>query len=121
MIEKFRDRVARCVDLRANFNTSRYSPSPSIGARICYTGRMNATDLLARIAAEPGKMGGDPAIRGRRITPSMVLTMLATGASREAVLEAYPVLEAADIDACLLYAARLSDVAAEEGLTIAAQ
>jgi uncharacterized protein (DUF433 family) len=82
---------------------------------------MHDADLLARIAAEPGKMGGKPAIRGRRITPSMVLTMLAHGASREAVLEAYPVLELADIDACLLYAARLSELAAAEGLTIAAK
>ncbi|MBL8552925.1 MAG: DUF433 domain-containing protein [Phenylobacterium sp.] len=70
---------------------------------------MDASDLLARIVAEPGKMGGKPVIRGRRITPSMVLTMLAAGATREAVLDAYPVLEAADIDACLLYAARLTD------------
>jgi uncharacterized protein (DUF433 family) len=82
---------------------------------------MNTIDLLARIAAEPGKMGGRPVIRGRRITPSMVLTMLANGATREAVLEAYPALEPADIDACLLYAARLSEVAAEEGLTIPAE
>jgi uncharacterized protein (DUF433 family) len=82
---------------------------------------MDATELLARIAAAPGKMGGKPVIRGRRITPSMVLTMLAKGASREAVLAAYPVLEPADIDACLLYAARLSELAAAEGLTIAAQ
>lgn len=70
---------------------------------------MDPHDLLARIGAEPGKMNGKPIIRGRRITPAMVLTMLAKGASREAVLEAYPVLEPADIDACLLYAARLSD------------
>ncbi len=70
---------------------------------------MNANDLLARIGAEPGKMNGKPVIRGRRITPAMVLNMLANGASREEILEAYPVLEPADIDACLLYAARLSD------------
>lgn len=82
---------------------------------------MNDLDLLRRITVEPGKMGGKPVIRGRRVTPSMVLTMLAKGASRDAVLEAYPVLEAADIDACLLYAARLSEVAAEQGLTIAAE
>jgi len=82
---------------------------------------MDAADLLARIAPEPGKMGGKPVIRGRRITPSMVLSMLAKGASREAVLEAYPVLEPADIHACLLYAARLSELSAVEGLTIAAQ
>ena len=49
----------------------------------------------------------------------MVLTMLAKGASREAVMGAYPALEPADIDACLLYAARLSELAAAEGLTIA--
>jgi uncharacterized protein (DUF433 family) len=81
---------------------------------------MDTHELLARIAPEAGKMGGKPLIRGRRITPAMVLTMLANGASREAVLAAYPALEPADIDACLLYAARLSEVAAEHGLTIAA-
>ena len=56
-------------------------------------------------------MGGRPVIRGRRITPSMVLKMLANGASRADVLKAYPVLESADIDACLLYAASLSEKA----------
>jgi len=82
---------------------------------------MNAAELLARIAPEAGKMGARPVIRGRRITPAMVLNMLANGASREAVLVAYPALEPEDIDACLLYAARLSEVAAAEGLTIAAE
>jgi uncharacterized protein (DUF433 family) len=82
---------------------------------------MISADLLARIAPEAGKMGGRPVIRGRRITPSMVLTMLANGASRETVLESYPVLEPEDIDACLLYAARLSEVAVAEGVTIAAE
>ncbi|HWD27757.1 MAG TPA: DUF433 domain-containing protein [Rhizomicrobium sp.] len=82
---------------------------------------MNAADLLARIRAEPGKMSGKPVIRGRRITPAMVLSMLAQGATREAVLEAYPVLESDDIDACLLYAARLSELAAAEGLVVAAE
>jgi len=72
---------------------------------------MDTSNLLDRIAPEMGKMGGIPIIRGRRITPSMVLNMLARGATREAVLEAYPALEAADIDACLLYAAKLSESA----------
>lgn len=66
-------------------------------------------------------MGGKPIIRGRRVTPSMVLTMLANGATREAVLDAYPVLEPEDIDASLLYAARLSDRAGAAGLGIAAE
>jgi uncharacterized protein (DUF433 family) len=82
---------------------------------------MEFPSLLARIAVEPGRMGGKPVIRGRRVTPSMVLTMLATGVPRGDVLEAYPVLEPEDIDACLLYAARLSDLAAADGLTLAAE
>jgi uncharacterized protein (DUF433 family) len=82
---------------------------------------MNPAELLARIAPEAGKPGGRPVIRGRRITPAMVLTMLANGASRDAVLAACPVLEPQDIDACLPYAARLSDVAAAEGLAVAAE
>jgi uncharacterized protein (DUF433 family) len=51
----------------------------------------------------------------------MVLNMLANGATRDDVLKAYPVLEPEDIDACLLYAARLSELAAAEGLTVAAE
>jgi len=82
---------------------------------------MDAASLLARIAVEPGKMGGKPVIRGRRVTPAMVLTMLSNGVSREAILKAYPVLEPEDIDACLLYAARLSEMAAARGLTIPAE
>ena len=68
-------------------------------------------ELLARIIVEPGKMGGKPVIRGRRITPAMVLKMLAGGAARAQVLEAYPALEDADIDACLFYAALVTDSA----------
>ncbi len=66
-------------------------------------------------------MGGKPVIRGRRVTPSMVTNMLANGVTRDEVLKAHPVLEPEDIDACLLYAARLSDLAAFEGLTVAAE
>ena len=77
--------------------------------------------LLARIVREPGKMGGKPVIRGRRITPSMVLSMLANGATRVDVLAAYPVLEEHDIDACLLYAARLAERSDADGLTVAAE
>ncbi len=82
---------------------------------------MKSTALLARIAMEPGKMGGKPIIRGRRVTPSMVLNMLAKGATRADVLEAYAVLEQEDIDACLPYAARVSERAAAEDFTVAAE
>jgi len=77
--------------------------------------------LLARIVTEPGKMGGKPIIRGRRITPAMVLNMFANGANRQQVLDAYPVLEEADVDACLLYAARLTERSDVDGQTVAAE
>lgn len=82
---------------------------------------MNETDLLHRIVVEPGKMGGQPIVRGRRITPAMVLLMLAKGATKQQVLDAYPVLEAEDVDACLVYAARLTEKAAEKGVFVAAE
>lgn len=80
-----------------------------------------ARDLLARIVTEPGKMGGKPILRGRRITPAMVLNMFARGATRAEILEAYPVLEEADIDASLLYAARLTERASDDGAAVAAE
>lgn len=77
-------------------------------------------ELLARIVAEPEKMGGQPIIRGRRITPAMVLNMLANGSTRRQVLAAYPVLEDDDIDACLLYGARLAERTQVDGQAVAA-
>lgn len=78
-------------------------------------------DLLARIVTEPGKMGGKPIIRGRRITPAMVLKMLANGATRAEVLAAYPLLDEPDIDACLLYAALVAETATADGASVLAE
>ena len=58
-----------------------------------------------RITHNPAVMGGKPCIRGLRVTAGMVLGLLASGKSRERILEAYPYLEDADIDAALNYAA----------------
>ena len=66
-------------------------------------------ESLKRITANPRQMGGRPCIRGIRITVANVLRQLAAGYSRERILEAYPELEAADIDACMQYAALLAD------------
>ena len=71
-----------------------------------------------RISHDPGVMGGKPCIRGLRVTAGMILGLLATGESRERILEAYPYLEAEDIDAALAYAAwRLEE--REEPLVVA--
>lgn len=58
-----------------------------------------------RITFDPDVMGGKPCIRGMRVTVAMVLGLLAVGRSREEILDAYPYLEPADVEACLAYAA----------------
>jgi uncharacterized protein (DUF433 family) len=61
---------------------------------------------LQRITIKPDVCGGEPTIRGMRITVSHVLEMLAGGMTPEQVLQDFSYLEKADIDACLEYAAR---------------
>lgn len=65
--------------------------------------------LLDRITIEPGKCGGRPCIRGMRIRVKDVLEMLAARVPEKEILEDFPCLEPADIDACLQYAAVQSD------------
>jgi len=60
---------------------------------------------IARITHDPAVMGGRPCIRGLRVTVGTILGLLASGHSRERILQAYPYLEADDIDAALSYAA----------------
>lgn len=50
-------------------------------------------------------MGGKPCIRGMRVTVGMIVGLVASGHSREEILELYPYLEAEDIDEALGYAA----------------
>jgi len=66
-------------------------------------------ESLKRITTNPRQLGGRPCIRGIRITAANILRQLAAGHSRERILEAYPELETADIDACMQYAALLAD------------
>jgi uncharacterized protein (DUF433 family) len=68
---------------------------------------MDEQDLLNRITVNPQMFGGKPIIRGRRLAVEHVLGMLAAGSTADDLLEGYPWLEAADIQACLVYARRL--------------
>ena len=60
---------------------------------------------MDRITIEPGKRGGKPCIRGLRITVYDVLEYLASGMTEQQILQDFPDLEAADIRACLQFAA----------------
>ena len=60
---------------------------------------------IERITHNPAVMGGKPCIRDLRVTVGTILGLLATGKSRERILQAYPYLEPEDIDHALAYAA----------------
>lgn len=70
---------------------------------------MRETDLLTRITIDPEQCGGRPCIRGMRLRVIDVLELLAAGETPEEILVDYPYLEADDIAASLLYAARRLD------------
>jgi uncharacterized protein (DUF433 family) len=71
-----------------------------------------------RIEINPKIMLGKPVIRGTRIPVELIVRKLAEGADERALLQAYPRLAAADIQAALLYAA--DSLAHEEVLLTAA-
>jgi uncharacterized protein (DUF433 family) len=70
---------------------------------------MRESDLLARITIDADQCGGRPCIRGLRIRVVDVLQLLAAGETQQEILAEYPYLEADDIAASLLYAARQLD------------
>ena len=62
-------------------------------------------DYRQRITIEPDKRGGQPCIRGLRITVSDVLDYLASGMSEDEILADFPDLTREDLRACLAFAA----------------
>ncbi len=66
-------------------------------------------DDLARITLDPHQCGGRPCIRGMRIRVQDVLELFAAGLTAEQILVEMPDLEADDLRAALVYAARKLD------------
>jgi uncharacterized protein (DUF433 family) len=65
--------------------------------------------MFNRITIDPGVCTGKPCIRGLRFPVARLLGLLASGETREAILQAYPYLEPGDIDEALRYAAFLAE------------
>jgi uncharacterized protein (DUF433 family) len=61
--------------------------------------------IFDRITFDPGKMNGQPCIRGLRLTVRRVLDAIATYPDREELRRNYPELEDEDIRQALSYAA----------------
>jgi uncharacterized protein (DUF433 family) len=73
-----------------------------------------ATPAFDRITIEPGKMNGQPCIRGLRLTVRRVLEALGTYGSRDELKADYPDLDDEDIRQALAYAsAMLADETVE--------
>lgn len=70
---------------------------------------MATVDLFDRITVEPGKCGGNPCIRGMRITVRRVLELLATYPDQSAIVADYPFLEPEDFQQVLHFAAAVVD------------
>lgn len=69
-------------------------------------------DYLKYIARNSQICGGDPVIRGTRVTIRTILASLAEGASIEEILEDFPTLTEQDVRAVIAFAA----ASAEEDL-----
>jgi uncharacterized protein (DUF433 family) len=69
---------------------------------------MDREELLKRIWIDPARCGGKPCIRGHRIWVSLVLDVLADGASFEEILADYPGLTKEDIQACIAYGSEMA-------------
>jgi uncharacterized protein (DUF433 family) len=66
--------------------------------------------LLQRITLDQDICHGKPCIRGLRYPVEFILELLSSGMTIEEILADYDDLEAEDIQAVLLFAARLSQV-----------
>ncbi len=66
-------------------------------------------DLRNRITINPKVMQGKPCIRNMRFSVSQMLELLASGMTPLEILADYPYIEKEDIEACMKFAARLSN------------
>lgn len=66
---------------------------------------MTEQEAFARITFDPEVMGGQACIRGLRVPVSLVLNLVANGRAPAEIVDDYPYLEPADIEAALRYAA----------------
>lgn len=60
--------------------------------------------MSERIVYDPDVLGGNPRIKGTRISVEHVIGMLAAGETRAQILANYPRLTTEDVDACIGYA-----------------
>ena len=60
---------------------------------------------LERIVRDPAICGGEPVVKGTRVTIRTVLASLSDGETIESIVEAFPTLGEADVRAVIAFAA----------------
>jgi uncharacterized protein (DUF433 family) len=70
--------------------------------------RTTREQLLERISVDPHVAHGRPVVRGTRVWVTTILDWLADGRTQQEILQEYPQLEPADIQACVAYGAELT-------------
>jgi uncharacterized protein (DUF433 family) len=65
-------------------------------------------DWRERITIDPDVCHGKPCIKGTRIWVSLIVDNLASGATEDEIIDAYPSLTKADIRVALAYAAEMA-------------
>ena len=76
-----------------------------VTCEVWYGAFMMREQLLERIWIDPQRCFGKPCIRRHRIWVSLILDLLADGTPTSEILECYPGLIEADIQACIAYGA----------------
>jgi len=71
---------------------------------------MTNSEFIKRIVIDPEICHGKPTVRGLRYPVQNILELLASGMSNDEILEDYEDLEKEDLIACLLFAAKLTEV-----------
>ena len=61
--------------------------------------------MFDRITSNPAILGGKPIIRGTRISVETILEWIASGATRDGIVQKHPHLTAEDVEQALAYAA----------------
>lgn len=64
----------------------------------------NGVQQFERITMDPAVMGGEPCIRGMRVTVGMVIEAMAAGRTIEQLLADFPYIQEADIREALAFA-----------------
>ena len=61
--------------------------------------------MFDRIVSDPAVLGGKPCVRGTRLSVEFLVELIASGASRDDIVRAFPALTVEDVEEALRYAA----------------